>query len=145
MDASEVVLLVENNPAVLDVTRRYLAKAGYRVLSASNPEEAIALCRDSTPDLLITDVVMPGINGPALAEHGCRLHLNLKVLFVSGYTETAVTGRGVCQLAHTFWRSRLRWERWPRGSAPSSTMAQTVADTLRAVRTRRVCCSPHRY
>ena len=92
-EAHEVLLLVEDNAAVLDVTRRYLAKAGYTVLSASNAEEAIALCRDSTPELLITDVVMPGMNGPTLAEHLSRTHLNVKVLFLSGYTEASVSSR----------------------------------------------------
>ena len=91
--ASEVVLLVEDNAAVLEVTRRYLARAGYTVLSTSNGEEAITLCRDSAPELLITDVVMPGMNGPALAEHLRREHLNLKVLFLSGYAEAAISGR----------------------------------------------------
>jgi CheY-like chemotaxis protein len=92
-EASEVVLVVEDDATVLDVTRRYLARAGYTVLSASNGEEAIALCRDSAPELLITDVVMPGMNGPALAEHLRRGHLNLKVLFLSGYAEAAISGR----------------------------------------------------
>ena len=92
-EASEIVLVVEDDATVLDVTRRYLARAGYTVLSASNGEEAIALCRDSAPELLITDVVMPGMNGPALAEHLRRGQLNLKVLFLSGYAEAAISGR----------------------------------------------------
>jgi two-component system, cell cycle sensor histidine kinase and response regulator CckA len=44
---------------------------------------------------LITDIVMPGMNGPALAEHLCHMHPGLKVLFLSGYAEAAISGRGL--------------------------------------------------
>ena len=91
--ANETVLLVEDNAAVLDVTRRYLTKVGYTVLGASNAEQAIMLCGDSVPALLITDIVMPGMNGAALAEQLRRMHRDLKVLFLSGYAEAAISGR----------------------------------------------------
>ena len=83
----ETILLVENEPALRELMRRFLVGSGYRVLSAANADEAIAAgATHSTPiDLLLTDVVMPGMSGFALASHIAELRAETKILYVSGY------------------------------------------------------------
>ncbi len=86
----ETILLVEDEPGVLQLERRVLERLGYAVLSAGTPEEAIRLVEDQprSVDLLITDVVMPGMNGRDLARRLTALAPGLRVLFVSGYAES---------------------------------------------------------
>ena len=83
----ETILLVENEPALRELMRRFLEGSGYRVVSAANGDEAIAAgARHSTPiDLLLTDVVMPGMSGFALANRIAELRAETKILYVSGY------------------------------------------------------------
>jgi len=93
----EAILVVEDDPQVRQVTVRSLEAAGYRVLVASQGEEALALAAAETGslDLLITDVIMPGSDGPAVAE-GLRHRLpDLRVLYVSGYPQDLIAQRGV--------------------------------------------------
>ena len=93
----ETVLLVEDNAALLELVRKMLTGLGYRILEASSP--ALALKRagehPGAIDLLITDVVMPEMNGRALAERLAALHPGLKVLFMSGFTSDAIAHHGV--------------------------------------------------
>jgi len=94
---SEVVLAVEDDPQVREFTLRALREGGYRVLSAADGREALALSR-STPDrihLLLTDVVMPEASGRELATELSRERPDLRVLFVSGYTQNAIVHHGV--------------------------------------------------
>ena len=87
-----VVLLVEDEETVRDVTRLLLERAGYRVLCCKSPEEAlqtVAGWRDRL-DLLLTDVVMPGMNGPDLAKRLKTMRPTLATLFISGYAEVDV-------------------------------------------------------
>ncbi len=95
---NEAVLLVEDEPAVRAVAERTLRRAGYDVLVASDAEEALALAppRDGL-DLLVTDVVMPGMNGRELADRLLRGHPGLRVLFISGFTRDAVAQHGVIE------------------------------------------------
>ena len=83
------ILLVEDEPRVRHFTARVLREAGYDVVEAANAEEALALAATglSTFQLLITDVVLPGQHGPALAEALTERVPDLAVLFVSGYTD----------------------------------------------------------
>jgi len=93
----ETVLLVEDNVAVRSVLQRVLHEAGYRVLAASDASEARALC-DSHREpiqLLLTDVVMPGMSGPDLATELLAKRPDMKVLFMSGYSGTAITRHGM--------------------------------------------------
>ena len=94
---SERVLLVEDDPMVLETTEAMLEELGYLVDSAASPDEALALIHhhDDPPDLLLTDVVLPGMNGRELAEHLLGFYPDLKVVFTSGYTEDDVLRRGV--------------------------------------------------
>jgi two-component system, cell cycle sensor histidine kinase and response regulator CckA len=94
---TETVLLVEDEEQLRLVTRSILERNGYRVLDACNGEHAIAVCEASTEEivLLITDVVMPRMNGRKLADQLLALRPALKVLFMSGYTENSIVHHGV--------------------------------------------------
>jgi two-component system, cell cycle sensor histidine kinase and response regulator CckA len=94
---SETILVVEDDRQVRDVTVRALRAAGYRVLVAGGGEEALALAATAgtRPKLVITDVVMPGQDGHALAGLLRLRHDGLRVLFVSGYTQDVLHRRGV--------------------------------------------------
>jgi two-component system, cell cycle sensor histidine kinase and response regulator CckA len=84
---TETVLLVEDEPMVLDLAKHMLESLGYTVLPATTPEHAIRLAstRGCEIDLLLTDVVMPDMSGPQLARRLLRAHPHLRCLFVSGY------------------------------------------------------------
>ena len=85
---SETILLVEDEAMVRAVAERALVRQGYRVLAAANGEEALeVLDSDEKIDLLISDVVMPGLDGPALVRQARQDFPTLKVLFMSGYAE----------------------------------------------------------
>jgi CheY-like chemotaxis protein len=88
---SETVLLVEDEPTVRSLAQKVLERHGYRVLSARNSADAVRLAtgRPQPIPLLLTDVVMPGGSGPALAERLRADWPELRVLFMSGYTEYA--------------------------------------------------------
>ena len=89
---SETVLVVEDQEEVRKLTQRVLEARGYAVLAAANGAEALEIVdRHATPiHLMITDVVMPGMNGREVAQLACAKRSDLKVLFVSGYTGEAV-------------------------------------------------------
>lgn len=90
------VLLVEDEEAVQRLVADALGESGYTVLEASSPENGIALAQQHAGpiDLLITDVVMPTMNGPALAERIRAVRPGIAVLFMSGYTADALDRRG---------------------------------------------------
>ncbi len=94
---NETILVVEDDPAVLKYTHKALEKQGYTVLSACNPEEALAHARDSAQrvDLLLTDVVMPEMNGAQLHEKLSAVLPELAVLYMSGYTGNVIARHGV--------------------------------------------------
>ncbi len=92
----EVVLVVEDEPAVRELSVEVLSELGYRVLEANGADAALRLI-DAHPDiaLLFTDIVMPEVNGRKLANEARRRRQNLKVLFTTGYTRNAVVHNGV--------------------------------------------------
>ena len=94
---SETILLVEDEPAMLSVTARRLEAHGYQVLRAGGPREALDLAKahGGAIDLLLTDVVMPGMNGRELADTLTPLRPGLKHLFMSGFTADVIGSRGV--------------------------------------------------
>lgn len=94
---TETVLVVEDDDAVRTLSRHILELAGYMVLEAASGDEALRVATGHTRriDLLVTDVVMPGLGGRATAEQLAELHPGLQVLFVSGYTDDAVVRHGV--------------------------------------------------
>jgi CheY-like chemotaxis protein len=84
----ETILLVEDEDMVREMVRELLVTQGYKVLEASNGAEALALCSKCNEPihLLLTDVVMPQMNGKELAKQILKSYPSMKVLFMSGYT-----------------------------------------------------------
>jgi PAS domain S-box-containing protein len=99
--AGETILVVEDEELVLDVTKRILLQHGYHVLAARSGAEAFEILNDyrDTIDLLLTDVVMPGITGKEVAERVSALRPEIRVLYMSGYPESVVASQGVVDQA----------------------------------------------
>jgi signal transduction histidine kinase/ActR/RegA family two-component response regulator len=97
LDGNETVLLVEDQDDVRGVAKHILVRHGYHVLEARNGDEAMSACEQyrGVIDLLLTDVVMPHINGRELANRLLKMRPGMKVLYMSGYTENAVIRHGV--------------------------------------------------
>ncbi len=93
----ETVLVVEDEPALLDFARDLLRETGYTVLPARTVEDAASICgrHQGTIHLLLTDVVMPDLSGPELAARLTALRPHMQVLFMSGYTDDALAPLGV--------------------------------------------------
>ena len=94
---SATIVLVEDDPRVRKLADTALTRLGYEIHSFASGADALAgLCSISpSPELLITDVIMPGMNGRVLAEKLAALVPAIRVLFVSGYTEHFIVDRGV--------------------------------------------------
>jgi len=94
---TETILLVEDEPSILRMTRMMLERKGYSVLSASSPLEAVekATNHSGTIELLMTDVVMPEMNGRDLAGKITDLYPDIQFLFMSGYTANVIAHHGV--------------------------------------------------
>ena len=97
LGGSESILLVEDAEPLRKLAQTFLAAAGFRVLSAASGEDAleVAARHGGTFDLLLTDVVMPGMNGRVLAEQLSPRQPGMKVLYMSGYTDSFIAGHGV--------------------------------------------------
>ena len=95
----ETILLAEDDPALLKMTQMMLERVGYHVLPAPSPEEALRLARQNAGrvDLLMTDVVMPGMNGRHLSQTLLADQPGLKRLFMSGYTADVIARHGVLE------------------------------------------------
>ncbi len=95
----ETVLVVEDDPGILSLTRIMLERLGYRPLAASTAEEALRLAESVAGrlDLLLTDVIMPGMNGKELADRLTGPHPGLKVLYMSGYTADVIADHGILE------------------------------------------------
>jgi PAS domain S-box-containing protein len=93
----ETILVVEDDQAILKMTKMMLERFGYSVLSASKPEEAIEIANKYSGQihLFITDVVMPEMNGRDLSKNILSIYPNLKTLFMSGYTANVIAHHGV--------------------------------------------------
>lgn len=92
--AGETILLVEDDPPLREFLARVLRRAGYCVVEAANGEHALEVSeRHGRIDLLITDVVMPKLGGFELARCLCARDPQLPVVYISGYSETALTNQ----------------------------------------------------
>jgi CheY-like chemotaxis protein len=93
---SETILVVEDEPALRELTCVLLGDAGYTVLESSGVDDAIETAKDLQRriDLLLTDIVMPRLDGRELANQLVSLRPNLKVLYMSGYTDDVIAHRG---------------------------------------------------
>jgi two-component system, cell cycle sensor histidine kinase and response regulator CckA len=96
---SETVLLVEDAEPLRKLAHMFLRDSGYTVLTAANGTEALEVARSHAGPihLLLTDVVMPGINGRVLAERLAPLQPGMKLLYMSGYTDSFIAGHGVLE------------------------------------------------
>jgi CheY-like chemotaxis protein len=94
---TEIVLLVEDDSTVRELAARALREAGYRVLVAPSPAAALQLVEDcaGNVDILLTDVILPGMSGKALADQIVARFGRIRVLFVSGYTQNTIVHHGV--------------------------------------------------
>ena len=95
----ETIMIVEDESSILKITQRILTRINFKVLTAMTPEEAIRISDryDGVIDLLITDVVMPEMNGRELAD---KLHIrypDMKCLYISGYTAEVIAHHGVLE------------------------------------------------
>ena len=93
----ETIILVEDEPAILEMTMKMLERLGYTVVASRTPSEAIRLAReyDGEIHLLVTDLIMPGMNGRDLANRLLSFRSNLPCLFMSGYTANVIAHHGV--------------------------------------------------
>jgi two-component system cell cycle sensor histidine kinase/response regulator CckA len=109
---TETILLVEDEEALRELTRSLLADQGYNVLEASRPERAIEIAKqyEDTIHLMLTDMVMPGMNGRVLADTLAPVRPDMKVVFMSGYTgfnHAALTDAKVTLLSKPFTKDNL--------------------------------------
>ena len=95
LGGGERVLVVEDAPAVRRLAHTILSRRGYRVGVAQSPHEALEIASARAYDLVLTDVVMPGMDGPTLAAALRRLQPQLRVLFMSGYGADVIADRGI--------------------------------------------------
>jgi nitrogen-specific signal transduction histidine kinase/ActR/RegA family two-component response regulator len=125
---SERILVVEDEPAVRALVVRLLEQVGYTVLAVSDPVSALAYFAPDlpSPDLLLTDVVLPGMNGRQLADQLRQTVGDLRVLFMSGYTDDAVVVRGVLSDEMAFVQKPFS----------RATLARAVREALDAPRPR---------
>jgi PAS domain S-box-containing protein len=101
---SETVLVVEDDSGVRRAVRTILQKYGYQVVEAQNGGEAFLICEQhpETIDLLVTDVVMPRMNGTELRGRLAHLRPEMKVLFMSGYADRAIVHHGILEAGAAF-------------------------------------------
>lgn len=94
---TETILLAEDEAKVRELAKRVLTQAGYTILAAADGAEAakIAKAKNGPIDLLLTDVIMPGMSGRELADMVRPIRSDLKVLYISGYTDSAISRHGV--------------------------------------------------
>ncbi len=101
---NETILLVEDETSILKLTKLMLEKQGYDVIAAQTPQEAIKLAKNHSGniELLMTDVVMPEMNGRELAENIISIYPDIKKLFMSGYTANVIAHHGVLDAGVNF-------------------------------------------
>ncbi|MGH9603978.1 MAG: response regulator, partial [Terriglobales bacterium] len=100
LQGTETVLLIEDEETLCSLSSDFLRQHGYKVLSAGNGVEALGIMQRHAGaiDLVVTDVVMPEMNGKELADRVNRLRPEIKVLFMSGYTAETLREHGICHL-----------------------------------------------
>lgn len=125
LGSGEVILLVEDEEVILEVTKEMLTQLGYQVVCASSPNQALDIVQDAnTPkiDLLITDVVMPEMNGRELADRLCSLVPKSKCLFTSGYTGDIIAHNGILE-------NNVHFLQKPFSSIDLATIVEEVLNT----------------
>jgi len=104
LGGNETVLLVEDEESVRQLVRETLASKGYEVMEAENGEDGVAIAarHNGKIDLVITDVVMPGMGGRELVKQLAQTRPETKVLYLSGYTEDAIVSEGTIESGAAF-------------------------------------------
>ena len=122
----ETILLVEDDAAVRELVRSLLTAQGYSVLAPQHPLEVETLCEGHTGHihLLLTDLILPGVSGRDIAKRVCSLRPEVKVLFMSGYTDDAIIQRNGIDPSFAFLSKPFS----------STTLAAKVRDVLDADR-----------
>lgn len=94
---TETIMVVEDEPDILDIVSLMLTQLGYHVISSSSVEQAVKLASEGQEkiDLLLTDVIMPGMNGRELGKRIAEIFPDIKHLFMSGYTADIIGQHGV--------------------------------------------------
>lgn len=95
----ETILFVEDDHAILRLGKTLLTRLGYKILSASSADEALSIVKEQKAeiDLLLTDVIMPGMNGKELAKEILKIKPGMKTLFMSGYTADVIAQNGILE------------------------------------------------
>jgi PAS domain S-box-containing protein len=112
LDGTETILLVEDDDPVRAVAAGILRRHGYQVLPARHAGEALLVCEQhsGTIHLLVTDVVMPQLSGPELARRLAKVRPEMKVLYMSGYTDDSVVRHGVLEAKVAYLQKPLTTE-----------------------------------
>jgi DNA-binding NtrC family response regulator len=99
MSTSQTILVVDDEPDILRLVEAILTGQGYNVIPAKGSESAVRIFErmPKKPDLILTDVVMPGMSGPMLVEHLLQLDPDIRVLFMSGYDDRQVVQKYVVE------------------------------------------------
>jgi two-component system cell cycle sensor histidine kinase/response regulator CckA len=110
--ASQTILLVEDEHSLRKLTQKILQDVGYKVLEAKDASQALEVASGVKADihLLLTDIIMPGLSGRALAEKLSPLRPEMKVLYMSGYTDGEIAPQGVLDPKTTILRKPFKWE-----------------------------------
>ncbi len=146
---TETILLVEDEANLRYLARQYLEKQGYKVIEAADGAVAmqIAVAHEAIIHLLLTDVIMPGMNGRELAQRISEIRPNVKILYMSGYTENVIghngmLDNGVSLLQKPFnlrdLKSKVREVLDATPTPPEVAMSTQSAEPLRSVRAREI-------
>jgi CheY-like chemotaxis protein len=97
LKGEENVIVIEDDDAVRELTESFLLHYGYKVLTASSGEEALNICQSfkNNIQLAVVDVVMPGISGKQLSDEILKIYPEIKILFISGYTDESIVQHGI--------------------------------------------------
>jgi DNA-binding NtrC family response regulator len=100
----ETILLVEDNEEIRKLAMEFLAKQGYKVLEACHGDDGLSICKQHQGpiDLVLTDVVLPGIDGQELVEHLLTLRPGMKVVYMSGYPIDLITHQSISETKKVF-------------------------------------------
>ena len=123
---TETILFAEDAKSIRDIAERTLTGLGYNVLSCEDGKSALAASANCTVDLLVTDLIMPGMNGKELAQQMIKNQTNLKVLYSSGYTADIIDRHGMLEPVLNCSRNPILYPSWPAGYAKFLTGHQAI-------------------